>query len=44
MVVLTENEPKSYVESMSTPDAPSSKEAVNSEMDSTMQNHAYKIA
>ena len=36
MVFLAENEPKSYVEAMSTPDALSLKEAVNSKTDSLM--------
>lgn len=43
MVVLTENEPKSYAEAMSTPDAPFWKKAVNSEMNSIMHNHTYEL-
>ena len=34
---------KSYIEAMSTPDSPSFKEAVSSEMHSIMQIHTYEI-
>ncbi|KAL1214091.1 Retrovirus-related Pol polyprotein from transposon TNT 1-94 [Cardamine amara subsp. amara] len=43
MVFLTENEPRTYSEAMSIPDAPYWKEAVNSEIDSILQHHTYEI-
>ncbi|XP_024010354.1 uncharacterized protein LOC112085375 [Eutrema salsugineum] len=43
MVFLVENEPRSYPEAMSTPEAPYWKDAVNSEMNSIMQNHTYEL-
>ncbi|CAA7023934.1 unnamed protein product [Microthlaspi erraticum] len=43
VVFLCENEPRTYSEAMSTPEADLWKEAVNSEMDSILQNHTYII-
>ena len=43
MILLTEKEPSTFEEAMSTPDAPYWKEAVNSEFDSIMQNHTFYI-
>src|ERR1044071_6414595 len=40
---LLENEPKTFKEAMSTPDAPSWKKAVKSEIDSIMQNHTWEL-
>ena len=40
---LLENEPRTFKEAMSTPDAPSWKEAVKSEIDSIMQNHIWEL-
>ena len=39
LTYLLENEPQSFNEAMSTPKAPMWKEAVNSEIESIMQNH-----
>ena len=39
LTYLLENEPQSFNEAMSTPEAPMWKEAVNSEIESIMQNH-----
>ena len=38
-----ENEPQSFNEAMSTPGAPMWKEAVNSEIESIMQNHTWEL-
>ena len=43
MVFLLENEPRSFAEAMSSPDADLWKEAFNSEIDSIMQNHTYYL-
>jgi hypothetical protein len=40
---LLENEPRTFKEAMSTPDAPSWKEAIKSEIDSIMQNHTWEL-
>ncbi|KAK3039107.1 hypothetical protein RJ639_028853 [Escallonia herrerae] len=39
LTYLLENEPRTYSEAMSSPEAPHWKEAVNSEIESIMQNH-----
>ena len=38
-----ENEPQSFNEAMSTPESPMWKEAVNSEIESIMQNHTWEL-
>ena len=43
MIFLLENEPRTFAEAMSTPDRSFWKEAVNSEIDSIMQNHTWII-
>ena len=40
---LLENEPQSFNEAMSTPEAPMWKEAVNSEIESIMKNHTWEL-
>ena len=40
---MVENEPQTFKEAMSTPEAPSWKEAINSEIDSIMQNHTWEL-
>ncbi|KAK3026763.1 hypothetical protein RJ639_040302 [Escallonia herrerae] len=42
-VVEQENEPRTYSEAMSSPEAPHWKEAVNSEIESIMQNHTWEL-
>ncbi|KAK3004186.1 hypothetical protein RJ639_020092 [Escallonia herrerae] len=39
----TENEPRTYSEAMSSPEAPHWKEAINSEIESIMQNHTWEL-
>ena len=43
LTFLLENEPKTFKEAMSTPEAPFWKEAINSEIESIMQNHTWEI-
>ena len=43
LTYLLENEPQSFNEAMSTPEAPMWKEAVNSEIESIMQNHTWEL-
>ena len=43
LTYLLENEPQSFNEAMSTPEAPMWKEAVNSEIKSIMQNHTWEL-
>ena len=43
LTYLLENEPQSFNEAMSTPKAPMWKEAVNSEIESIMQNHTWEL-
>ncbi|KAM2835850.1 hypothetical protein PS2_032724 [Malus domestica] len=43
VTLLTETEPQSFKEAMSTPEAPFWKDAVNSEIDSIMQNHTWEL-
>ena len=40
---MIENEPLTYQQAMSSPDAPYWKEAVNSEIESILQNHAWEL-
>ena len=39
---LLENEPQAFKEAMSSPEAPFWKEAINSEIESIMQNHTWE--
>ena len=41
LTYLLENEPQSFKEAMSSPEAPMWKEAINSEIDSILQNHTW---
>ena len=43
LTYLLENEPQSFNEAMSTPEAPMWKEAVNSEIKSIMQHHSWEL-
>ncbi|KAK3018234.1 hypothetical protein RJ639_002768 [Escallonia herrerae] len=43
LIYLLENEPHTYSEAMSSPEAPHRKEAVNSEIESIMQNHTWEL-
>ena len=43
LTYLLENEPQSFNEAMSTPEALMWKEAINSEIDSIMQNHTWEL-
>ena len=43
LTYLLENEPQSFIETISTPEAPMWKEAVNSEIESIMQNHTWEL-
>ena len=43
LTYLLENEPQSFNEAMSTPEAPMWKEVVNSEIESIMQNHTREL-
>ncbi|KAK3038255.1 hypothetical protein RJ639_030864 [Escallonia herrerae] len=43
LTYLLENEPRTYSEAMSSPDAPHWKEAINSEIESIMQNHIWEL-
>ena len=43
LTYLLENEPYTFNEAMSTPEAPMWKEAVNSEIESIMQNHTWEL-
>ena len=43
LTYLLENEPQSFNEAMSTPEAPIWKEVVNSEIESIMQNHTWEL-
>ena len=43
LTYLLKNEPQSFNEAMSTPEAPMWKEAVNSEIESIMQNHTWEL-
>ena len=43
LTYLLENEPQSFNEAMSTPEAPMWKEAVNSEIESIMKNHTWEL-
>ncbi|KAK3003759.1 hypothetical protein RJ639_018388 [Escallonia herrerae] len=43
LTYLLENEPRTYSEAMSSPEAPHWKEAVNSEIESIMQNHTWEL-
>ncbi|XP_068338880.1 uncharacterized protein [Pyrus communis] len=43
VTLLTETEPQSFKEAMSTPEAPFWKDTVNSEIDSIMQNHTWEL-
>ena len=43
LTYLLENEPQSFNEAMSAPEAPMWKEAVNSEIESIMQNHTWEL-
>ncbi|KAK3030956.1 hypothetical protein RJ639_036694 [Escallonia herrerae] len=38
-----ENEPRTYSEAMSSPETPHWKEAINSEIESIMQNHTWEL-
>ena len=40
---MVENDPQTFKEAMSTPEAPLRKEAINSEIDSIMQNHTWEL-
>ena len=40
---MLNNEPKTFKEAMSTPEAPFWKEVVNSEIESIMHNHTWKL-
>ena len=40
---MIENEPLTYQQAMSSPDAPYWKEAVNSEIESILQNHTWEL-
>ncbi|KAK3019192.1 hypothetical protein RJ639_002964 [Escallonia herrerae] len=43
LTYLLENEPRSYSKAMSSPEAPHRKEAINSEIESIMQSHTWKL-
>ncbi|KAK9942775.1 hypothetical protein M0R45_008423 [Rubus argutus] len=43
LTYLLENEPQSYKEAMSSPEAPYWKEAINAEVDSILQNHTWEL-
>ena len=43
LTYLLENEPQSYKEAMASPEAPLWKEAINSEIDSILQNHTWEL-
>ncbi|KAK3035210.1 hypothetical protein RJ639_034598 [Escallonia herrerae] len=43
LTYLLENEPRTYSEAMSSPEAPHWKEAVNNEIESIMQNHTWEL-
>ena len=43
LTYLLENEPQSFNEAMSTPEAPMWKEVVNSEIESILQNHTWEL-
>ncbi|KAK3043656.1 hypothetical protein RJ639_000072 [Escallonia herrerae] len=43
LTFLLENEPRTYSEAMSSPEAPHWKEVVNSEIESIMQNHTWEL-
>ena len=43
LTYLLENEPQSYREAMTSPEAPLWKEAINSEIDSILQNHTWEL-
>ena len=43
LTYLLENEPQSFNEAMSTPEAPMWKEAINSEIESIMHNHTWEL-
>ena len=40
---MIENEPLTYQQAMSSPDAPYWKEAVNNEIESILQNHTWEL-
>ena len=40
---MVENDPQTFKEAMSTPEAPQWKEAINSEIESIMQNHTWEL-
>ena len=40
---LTEDEPQTYKEAMSSPEAPLWKEAINSEVESILHNHTWDV-
>ena len=43
LTYMLEDEPQSFKEAISTPDAPFWKEAVNSEIESILQNHTWEL-
>ena len=43
LTYLLENEPQSYREAMTSPEAPLWKEAINSEIDSILQNYTWEL-
>ena len=43
LTYMLDNEPKTFKEAMSTPEAPFWKEAINSEIESIMHNHTWKL-
>ena len=40
---MLENEPQTFKEAMSTPEAPFWKEAINDEIESIMKNHTWEL-
>ena len=40
---MVENDPQTFKEAMSTPEAPQWKETINSEIESIMQNHTWEL-
>ena len=43
LTYLLENEPQSFKEAMSIPEAPYWKEAINDEVESILQNHTWEL-
>ena len=43
LTLMLEDEPQSFKEAMSTPEAPLWKEVINSEIESILQNHTWEL-